>query len=155
SDSSVILNEIVHSLSQELQIEVARVERERNSAEPDVHALVIKGWAAVAAAGRSGLSGLQPAEAYFTQALKLDPDNRRAQAGLGAYHAVLAANMLTAEPAAHLDQAHAIMQRVIDRWPDTPGVYYYIAMERRARGQLDDALAALKRSLEITPSHAP
>jgi len=52
-----------------------------------LHELIFKGFAALNAASYSGVESLRQGERFFAQALSQDPDNVRAQAGLGAYHA--------------------------------------------------------------------
>ena len=66
SDRASIEDEIVHGLAGKLRVKVVHVEREARSDAPDINELVLKGWAALDAAGVSGLA-LRQAEQYFAR----------------------------------------------------------------------------------------
>jgi len=154
-DRYAIQDEIVKSLGRELQIELVQLESERGTASPDVHELIFKGWAALAAASYSGVESLWQAERFFMQALSQDPDNIRAQGGLGAYHAQMALQFQDNEPAAHLEKAEAILGRLIDRHPNRHGPYFNLGLVYVARKHAKDAAPIFERSIELNPSHAP
>jgi len=155
ADRHALQDEIINSLARALQIEVAQLESERGSADPDLHELVFKGWAAIEAAARSGVESLRQAERYFTQALSHDPDNARAQSGLGGYHARMAVQLHTDEPEVHLEKAEALLRPLIDRHPNMYGPYLSMGLVHVARNQIKAAARAFERSIELNPSHAP
>src|SRR5262249_29095589 len=109
----------------------------------------------LSAASHSGVESLRQAERFFAQALSQDPDNIRAQGGLGAYHAQMALQFHDDEPMAHLDKAEAILGRLIDRHPNRHGPYFNLGLAYVARKQVKNALRMFERSLELNPSHAP
>src|SRR5262249_48527965 len=155
ADSHAIQDEIVKSLARELQIGVTQLESESGTTDPNVHELVFKGWAAIGAAARLGVESLREAEHFFLQALSRDPDNTRAQAGLAAYHARMAAQFRTDDPATHLDKAEAILERLIDRHPSMQGPYLDLGLVYAARDRINKAASMFERSIELNPSHAP
>jgi len=154
-DRYTIQDEIVKSLGRELQIEVVQRESERGTASPDLHELIFKGFAALNAASYSGVESLRQGERFFAQALSQDPDNVRAQAGLGAYHAQMALQFHDDEPAAHLDKAEAILGRLIEGHPNRYGPYFNLGLAYVARKQVKKAALLFERSIELNPSHAP
>jgi tetratricopeptide (TPR) repeat protein len=120
-----------------------------------LHELIFKGWAAIGAASYSGVESLRQAERYFAQALSQDPDNVRAQSGLGAYHAQMAVQFHDDERADHLEKAEAILSRLIDRHPNRHGAYLHLGLVYIARKQSKNAARMFERSIELNPSHAP
>jgi DNA-binding SARP family transcriptional activator/TolB-like protein/Tfp pilus assembly protein PilF len=154
-DRYAIQDEIFKSLGRELQIGVVQLESERGTPSPDLHQLIFKGWAALGAVSYSGVESLRQAESFFEQALRQDPDNVRAQAGLGAYHAMMGVQLQDNEPAAHLDKAEAIIRPLIDRYPNRYGPYYNLGMVYNARWQPKSAAGMFERAIELNLSHAP
>ena len=154
-DRFAIQDEIVKSLGRELQIELVQLESERGTASPDLHELIFKGFAALGAASYSGVESLRLAERFFAQALSQDPDNVRAQGGLGAYHAQMALQFHDDEPAAHLEKAETILGRLIDRHPNRHGPFFNLGLVYVARKQAKNAARMFERSIELNPSHAP
>jgi tetratricopeptide (TPR) repeat protein len=154
-DRYAIQDEIVKSLGRELQIEVVQLESERGTASPDLHELIFKGWAALEAASYSGVESPRQAERFFAQALSQNPNNLRAQAGLGAYHARMALQLHDDEPADHLEKAEAIFRRLIDRHPNSYGPYFNLGLVYVARKQARNAAGMFERVVELNPSHAP
>lgn len=148
-----IHDEIVNSLGRELQIEVFQFESARDSKDPDVHELIFKGWGAINASGKSGVDALRQAEKYFTQALERDPDNPRAQNGLGAYHAHMAIQLYATDPAAHLAKAEAILRPLVDRYPDATAPHATIGLVHVAREDMKEAVRSFERSIALNPSH--
>ena len=157
ADPSAIEAEIADSLGRELEIEVIRAESERGSREPDpdVHELIYKGYAAMFDAATSGLPALQQAEKYFTQALDRDPENPRAQTGLGGYHAVMALQLRVPDPVPYLAKADAILQQVIEQHPNTSEAHHYLGLVHVTRGQPEKAARSFERAIEINSSCAP
>jgi TolB-like protein/cytochrome c-type biogenesis protein CcmH/NrfG len=155
ADRYDIQDEIVKSLGRELQIEVVQLESERGTASPDLHELIFKGWAALGTASYSGVESLRQGERFFLQALSQDPDNVRARAGLGAYHAQMALQFQDDEPAAHLEKAEAILGRLIEQHPNRHGPYFNLGLVYVARKQAKNAAHMFERSIGLNPSHAP
>ena len=103
----------------------------------------------------SGLPALQQAEKYFTQALERDPENPRAQTGLGGYHAVMALQLRVPDPVPHLAKADAILQHVIEQHPTTSGAHLLLGLVHVARGQPEKAARSFERAIELNASCAP
>lgn len=154
-DPSAIEAEIADSLGRELEIEVIRAESERASRNLDAHELIYKGHAAIFDSGTSGLPGLQQAEKYFTQALERDPDNPRAQTGLGGYYAIMALRLLAPDPVSYLAKAEAILQQVIEQHPNTSEAYQFLGLVQVTCGEAEKAAQSFERAIEINSSCAP
>jgi TolB-like protein/DNA-binding SARP family transcriptional activator/Tfp pilus assembly protein PilF len=154
-ERQAVRDEIVGRLARELQFELLPIESERRSHDSDADALAQRGWAAMwAAYGRSGLDDFKRAEAYFRQALERDPQNPRAQMGLGAYHANIGSQLLDDQPAAHLAKAVELLRDLVRRQPANSGAWHYLGLAQKNRGELQDALESFERSIELTPSNA-
>src|SRR5262249_4536335 len=102
TDRHAIHDEILGRLGRELMFEVVQVESNRSSPKSGADELIFKGWAAMFLSNTTGIGALKQAEAYFTQALELDPLNRAARTGLAAYHSHVATLLLDADPQSHL-----------------------------------------------------
>jgi TolB-like protein/Tfp pilus assembly protein PilF len=154
-DRHAVQAEIVNGLARELHVSVLTIESSRASKDPDVHELIFKGFAAIQAARLNGVEALRPAETYFLQALERDPGAIRAQVGLGAYHAHMAAQLFAPDPAPHLAKAEAILQQVIAQHPNVSDAYPPMGLVHVARGHMDKALQSFERAVELNPSNAP
>jgi tetratricopeptide (TPR) repeat protein len=154
AERHAVQDEIVRRIGRELLLEVDQAEAETGSKEPGVDELVHRGWVAIFAAGTSGLDGLKQAEAYFTQALERDPQNERAQTGLASYHVNLSVQGYVANTVPDLAKAEDLVRQVIDRHPNAGDAHYYMAVIHRMRGNLEDAIGSLERSLDSNPSNA-
>lgn len=149
-----IQDEIVNSIGRELQIEITELESGLGSPAPNVHALIFKGWAAIATAGKIGISALHEAEGHFTRALALEPDNPQAQTGIGAYNVHMAIQLFAPDPAQHLSKAEEILTQVIARHPKMATAYQIMGALNYARGNRPEALLWFERTIEINPSQA-
>jgi DNA-binding SARP family transcriptional activator/TolB-like protein/Tfp pilus assembly protein PilF len=154
ADRHRIQDEIVNSLGRALQISVTRIEGEQVSKDPDVHELVFRGWGAMAGAAQGGVAALRQAEAYFAKALEHEPDNPRAQTGLGAFHASMAAQLFAPDPAPHLARAETLLRRVIDRHPSIDGPHVPLGLLLLASGRRQEAGRWFERAIELNPSQA-
>jgi TolB-like protein/Tfp pilus assembly protein PilF len=154
SDRDAIADEILKSLGRELQIKVVRVESERGSTDPGLHELVFKGAAAMFESARSGLPPLRQAEAYFTQVLAREPENRRALVGLAGIHVNLAAQLFASDPEQHLAQAEPVLRQAIERHPNDAAAHLYLGLLNMVRGQANAAVPSYARAIEIDPSFA-
>jgi TolB-like protein/DNA-binding SARP family transcriptional activator/Tfp pilus assembly protein PilF len=154
-DRLMILDDVVKSLGRELQIKITSAEGALAAQDPDVHALIYKGFSAIADAGRAGQPALEQSEKYFTQALAREPDNPRALTGLGMYHVQMAVQLFAPDPAPHLAKAEAILQQVIERHPGVGLPYRLMGVLNIARGRAEIAAQWLQREIELNPSDAP
>jgi TolB-like protein/Tfp pilus assembly protein PilF len=154
-DGSTILDDIVKSLGRELQMKITSAEGALAAQHPDVHALIYKGFSAIADAGRAGQPALEQSEKYFTQALAREPDNPRALTGLGMYHVQMAVQLFAPDPAPHLAKAEAILQQVIERHPGVGLPYRLMGVLNIARGRAEIAAQWLQREIALNPSDAP
>lgn len=148
-----VTDEIVNGLGRELQIEVFLTEGERDSNDPDVHALIFKGLNAISASGKAGVDSLRQAEKYFTEALERSPSNFQAQNGLAAYHANMAIQLYSADPAADLAKATAILRQLIARDPNANGPHFVMGVVHVAREEMNEATRFFERSIALSPSH--
>jgi TolB-like protein len=153
-DRLLILDDIARSVGRELQINVTRAEGAATAQDPDVHALIYKGYLALDEAGRAGQPALEQAKTYFTEALAREPDNLRAQAGLGAYHVMIAVQLFAPDPATHFAKAEAILQQIIARDPDVGGPYRLMGLVNYARRRADIAAQWFQREIDLNPSDA-
>ena len=81
-EQSAVRDEIVGRLARELTLEIPTIEVARGPADPGVHDLNYKGWAAIYASGTSA-GALRQAEEAFSQALMRVPNSKAAQIGRG------------------------------------------------------------------------
>jgi tetratricopeptide (TPR) repeat protein len=130
------------------------VEAEQPSANPDVWALVLKGWAAVFSAGTRGLEGAKLGKPYFTQALERDPDNVSARIGLAAVLLTFSSHGLAEDREASLTRAETLLREALARKPNLTAANYFMSVVHRLRGRLADAIDSLERAIERNPSHA-
>jgi TolB-like protein/DNA-binding SARP family transcriptional activator len=151
---SKVADEIVNGIGRELHVEVTQFEGARGSSDPDVHALVFRGRAALFDSTKSGLNALRRAEDYFTQALARDPDNAGANIGLAGYHIQMAVELYAPDPAPHLDTAEALLRQVIERQPRNSAAHGYMGLLHIARGRVDPAIESFERTIELNPSAA-
>ncbi len=77
--------------------------------------------------------------------LQIDPDNGDAHFGLG---------MVLSDRSAEHDRALVHLRRAIDADPSNPTAYYLLGRVLIVEEELEEALAALQRSLELSPGLA-
>ena len=77
--------------------------------------------------------------------LQIDPDNGKAHFGLG---------MVLSDRSAEHDRALVHLRRAIDADPSNPTAYYLLGRVLIVEENLEEALAALQRSLELSPGLA-
>ncbi|MBX9778590.1 MAG: tetratricopeptide repeat protein [Xanthobacteraceae bacterium] len=154
-DRPSMQREIVTSLARELQVSAIAFENGRTSSDPDVHELIFRGFASIQEARLHGAEALRPAEGHFQKALERDPDAIRAQIGLGTFHAHMAVQLFAPDPAPHLARAEAILQQVINRYPNLSESYQPMGLVHVARGDMDKAAQTFERAIELNPSDAP
>lgn len=153
-DRLAMQTEIVTGLARELQVSVTAFENGRTSNDPDVHELIFRGFAAIQETRLYGAEALRPAEIYFQKAIERDPGAIRAQIGLGAFHAHMAVQLFAPNPAPHLEKAEAILQEMINRYPDASESYQPMGLVHVARGHMDKAAQTFERAIELNPSDA-
>jgi TolB-like protein len=152
---AAIQDEIVQSLGRELQLEIEQVESEPTSSDPDLHELVFKGIRATNAARRRGMPAIQEAEALFRRVLERDPGNLRATIGLAGMYALIAVQMISDDTPGHIAKGEALLQPVLERFPNIDGPHFVLAMLRIAAYRNTEAVALMERAIEINPSNAP
>jgi DNA-binding SARP family transcriptional activator/tetratricopeptide (TPR) repeat protein len=148
-------DEIVMRLARELHFEVLKADSERVSGNPDVHELSRLGWKAIFDHGIEGMAALTRAKAAFAEMLERVPGDWNARSGLGAYHVLVGSLRYGADWSEHLDKGEQILARVMGERPNQHGPYFYLSIVHRMRGRFPEAVAALERCIEITPSAAP
>jgi len=158
SDLPDVQDEITRGLARRLQVNVVLAEDRRgvprpDSPEPEVGNLVTKGWAAVIRMTSGDRT--TGADHYFAEALKHDPDNFSALAGLGAYHVQAVVMFLVPEPEQHIARAEQLLNRAIEHNPQSVIAYYYLGTLEKTRGRPHEALRHFVKVIELNPSHAP
>jgi len=79
------------------------------------------------------------------RALRIDPDNAKAHFGLG---------MVLSDRPDESARAHEHLQRAVELDPANPTAYYLLGRVLIAEERLEEALAALEQSLELSPTLA-
>jgi TolB-like protein/Tfp pilus assembly protein PilF len=154
TDRLLLQDEIIIGLGRELSVEVTRAEGARATADPDVSALIFRGWSALFDTGAAGLPALAEAQTHFAEALQRDPGNARASIGLAAYHVLMAIQLYAADPAPHLAQAESILQPILTRNPTASDAAHFMGVLSLARRRIDDARQWFERAIEQNPSEA-
>jgi len=57
--------------------------------------------------------------------------------------------------AGRLDEAVAVFELNVEAYPDSPNVYDSLGDGHRARGDLEAAIAAYRKALEVDPNFGP
>jgi TolB-like protein len=158
SDLPTVQDEITRGLARRLQVNVVLAEDRRqaprpDSREPEVGDLVTRGWAAVIRMTSGDRT--TGADHYFAEALKHDPDNFSALAGLGAYHVQAVVMFLVPDPQQHIARAEHLLARAIEKNPQSVIAYYYLGTLEKTRGRPHEALGHFVKVIELNPSHAP
>jgi tetratricopeptide (TPR) repeat protein len=150
-----IADEIAASLARQLQIGLHAIAAIRQSPNTDANALAHKGWSAMYAGfNRSSPEAYRKAEDYFNEALKLDPKHVSARMGLGAFHANVGAQLMVADPGAHLAKSEQILNALLADNPEAKRAYFHLGLTYQARGELERAVEAFKSVLEFEPSQS-
>jgi TolB-like protein/Tfp pilus assembly protein PilF len=153
ADLQVIQEEIVRGIGRELQIEITRLESNRDPNDLDEHTLIYKGWVAISAAAREGAPALERAEKYFAQVLAREPNSTRAMTGLAACHIQMAGQLSTSNPAPHLAKAEAFLKHAMELRPDVGGPSRFRGIIEMARGRPELAIPWFEREIERNPGH--
>jgi TolB-like protein len=154
-EHQTVQDEIVLRLARELHFEVLKADSERVSGNPTTYELTRVGWKAIFDHATEGMTALTRAKMAFAEVIERDPDNWSARSGLGAYHALVGSLRYVAGWSEHLDMGEQILMRVVGERPREQGPHFYLSIVHRMRGQFPEAVAALERCIEITPSAAP
>jgi TolB-like protein/Tfp pilus assembly protein PilF len=155
ADQDQIQNEIVGRLARQVQLEIYNVESVRRVSKPGVDTWNYRGFAAIRAAYNQGVEELNGANTYFSRALALEPHNATARLGLGAYHALMGAEMLAADGTSHLNAAEVLLRQLIAENPDNSSAHFFMGLIHEARCEFADARESYQRALDINPSYAP
>jgi DNA-binding SARP family transcriptional activator/TolB-like protein/tetratricopeptide (TPR) repeat protein len=154
-EQRTVQDEIVMRLARELHFEVLKADSERVSGNPTVYELTRVGWKAIFDHGIEGMAALTRAKTAFAEVLERDAENWSARSGLGAYHTLVGSLRYGADWSEHLDRGEQILAQVMAERPNEQGPYFYLSIVHRMRGRFPEAVAALERCIEITPSAAP
>ena len=150
-------DDIARAIGRQLQMSVLANEDRRQvptaGTDPDVAALLIKGWSGIVRIAETGtISG---ADEYFEAALKRDPQSMSALTGLGAYNVSVVAMFLVAEPGPYLARAQEALKRAVSLDPDNSLAHHFRGILYKMRGDHQAALNEFIRTLALNPSHAP
>jgi DNA-binding SARP family transcriptional activator/TolB-like protein/Flp pilus assembly protein TadD len=154
-DWNAVVDNIVRRLGRELAIETTILESRRRSDEIGVGQLIFKGMSAITAASVQGPESYQKAQVSFERALKLEPHNASALAGLGGVHATVAARLYTPDPAAAFAKAEAILQKALLAHPHHIAANFFMGVAKASGGNPRVGLEYFQRVVEANPSHAP
>src|SRR5262249_23723425 len=126
-------DEMARAVARQLHVTVMRAEGRRPATPAAAEELVARGWAAMLRISDAGVQN--GAEAYFQQALALDPDNVSAQIGIGAFHASVVAMFLVRDPAPHLAQAESMLTKALQLEPGASVGHYFKGILHKTRGE--------------------
>jgi adenylate cyclase len=155
ADLFKLQDEVVARLANTLGIELVRAEAQRGarSGNPDAIDLTMRGWALVRTLPQT-LEKAVAARALFEQALKIDPNEAEALAGIA--YAQLNERGYAANPEADYDEKIlSPADRAIALAPDTLWAYYvkcvYLYYSHRANKAIDAADAGLAINSNFAP----
>jgi tetratricopeptide (TPR) repeat protein len=148
---SNVQDEIASRIARGLQIAVTFAEASRttdeHAREPTVGNLLIKGMAVHF--GGPSRKNIAEELALFEEALRREPDLPPAMLGVGMALTEAATNSLADDPGRSLDRAEEQLDRALEKEPASYRAYYWKAMVAKARGQYNEALELLSKSLEF------
>lgn len=156
ADRRAVQDEITRGITRRLQINILAAEDRRRpptQSEPGIADLLAKGWAATTRISMADKT--TGADTYFEEVLGRDPDNVSALTGLAAFHIVGSAMFLSANDAAMLEKAEALLSRAINLNPYASLPYYYRGVLEKTRARSQAALEAFDHVLQLNPSYAP
>lgn len=153
-----IEGEIARSVARQPHVSVIEAEEGRRllgaASNAEVGDLVAKGWGAMLRAGHEPMN-TTGADRYFEQALAREADNVSALTGLGGYHATIAADFLSSDPAPHLRRAREALEKALSLRPDNSIAHYFMGVVEKVQGEPQAALASFAKAIELNPSFAP
>jgi TolB-like protein len=157
AEQSVLQDDISLAIARALQLTVIGSEDSRHrvgtTGDPQVAALLAKGWAAMLHIGTSGTGS--GADADFAVVLEREPENVSALIGSGAYDVSVVAMFLVPDREQHLARAEEALHHAIRNDPDASLAYYFLGILQKVRGAPHDALSDFSKAIELDPSLAP
>jgi len=143
---------IANRLARTLSFELVNVEgRRAPRANPDAVDLTMRGWS-VLNAGASK-DDVQTSVTLFEQALRIDPDNSQANAGMAQALTSIYRSRWDPEPATVLARADEAATRAIATAPNNAQAHYVKAQMLGVSNRLDAALAAYDRAIALDRNH--
>jgi adenylate cyclase len=143
---------IANRLARTLSFELVNVEgRRAPRANPDAVDLTMRGWS-VLNAGASK-DDVQTSVTLFEQALRIDPDNSQANAGMAQALTSIYRSRWDPEPATVLARADETATRAIATAPNNAQAHYVKAQVLGVSNRLDAALAAYDRAIALDRNH--
>jgi adenylate cyclase len=151
--------EFVARLANLLGVELVKAETLRATRErpdnPDAVDLAMRGRVA---SFRVGPAGLNEAIDYYERALKLDPENVRAQIGVAHALASRINNGWSADPKADVDRAERFANEALSRQPENAFAHYAKGLVYGDKRQWDaaiaEAIAATDNDRNFAPAYA-
>jgi adenylate cyclase len=144
---------IASRLARTLSVELINVEgRRAPRANPDAVDLTMRGWSILNAAPQR--DDATRSVTVFEDALRIDPDNSQARAGLAHALTLIHRNRWDPERALILARADAAVTRAIALSPNYAHAHYVKAEVLALSGRFDAALATYDRAIALDPNHA-
>jgi DNA-binding winged helix-turn-helix (wHTH) protein/TolB-like protein len=154
-DLLAMQDEIGRSLLEHLPAKIDEAEQRRRARpytrSAEAYELFLRGQALFLARSRDDN---QRARALYTSALDLDPGFARAYAGLAMTHAMDVHHVAPAEAEGALARALELAETARSIDPDLPDVHWALGFVLTQSRRHDDALASLRRAVELNPSYA-
>jgi DNA-binding SARP family transcriptional activator/TolB-like protein len=156
-DLTVASGVIAKRLGRSLQVEVINFQADHAVSGPspkaEIDQLVAKGWAAIMSSQNG--EALGPAEAYFTEALRRDPERLGAMLGIAAHHTIAAPFASRDQHGLYIAEADRLLTRVIERRPEWSPPYFYRGQLLDMNGNPRAALESFQKAVALNPSFAP
>ena len=144
---------IANRLARMLSVELVNVEgRRAPRADPDAVDLTMRGWSVFN--GGPNREDVQRSVGLFEDALRIDPENSQARAGLAQALTLVYRNRWDPEPAKVLARADEAATRAIAAAPNYAHAHYVKAEVLGLSNRFDAALAAYDRAIALDRNHA-
>jgi adenylate cyclase len=143
---------IANRLARTLSFELVNVEgRRAPRANPDAVDLTMRGWSVLNAGPNK--DDVQRSVTWFEQALRIDPDNSQANAGLAQALTSIYRSRWDPEPARVLVRADEAATRAVSTAPNNAQAHYVKAQVLGVSNRLEAALAAYDRAIALDRNH--
>ena len=154
SERFAIQDDIATRVARELKTGVTIAEGARSAdnhaQEPDVDALVMQGLALYYRA--PSRESLTKELALFEEALRREPDLQPAMVGVAMALTTSVLNSLADDPQRNLERADQLLDRALERSPNSYQAHCWKGMVYKARGDYPAALRSLTKCIDINPS---
>jgi adenylate cyclase len=155
TDVFALQDDVVQKIVSALKITLKPAEKERLAASAQAHPkaydLLLRGLEKLRRFTRE--TNLE-AQAFFEQAVVLDPSFVRAHADLALTHALKAEQHWTNDPANSSQHALEIANHALTLDNTNAQVYFALSVIYRSLGRSDDAVLVSKRTVELEPNYA-